>query len=321
MISQVPLTDCEVMLEYIDSAGDGDHALLATERYKPPQPLPPGARRRLPLNISGSGLGVYMPPHAMVGRSVLLVRASVHCAEPTAHATNVYTFGVDAQPGPTPTSTPATYRKFPGLIPVHRTNFTDFLHGHAACEITCSNRSACVGYTTDQTPSNCWLYDSVTALAPSAPDAFYLKPGLPLPKHLPVIPTPPVRVPPLSPIVNASATNLQIELQANELASLLANQRPGSVIVPVARPTIAFSLTNTGDHVALFARLAIRETLGGAELPFTVFSENFMCVLPGESHNVTGIFLDSNDRMGDKKKDVCVEAWNAPTHCVAASEI
>ena len=35
-----------------------------------------------------------MPPHGMVGRSVLLVRASVQCAERAAHATNVYAFGV-----------------------------------------------------------------------------------------------------------------------------------------------------------------------------------------------------------------------------------
>ena len=30
----------------------------------------------------------------MIGHSVLLVRASVQCAEPGAHATNVYAFGV-----------------------------------------------------------------------------------------------------------------------------------------------------------------------------------------------------------------------------------
>jgi hypothetical protein len=68
------------------------------------------------------------------------------------------------------------YRTLPGLIPADRTNFTAYLQNHALCAADCSNSSACVGYTTDATPSNCWLYDSVKALVPSAPDAFHLKP-------------------------------------------------------------------------------------------------------------------------------------------------
>merc|ERR1711939_1190757 len=66
----VPLTGCEVNLEYIDSAAESDHALLTSESYKLPQALAPGAGLRLPLNTSGSDLGAYIPSQCMVGLSV-----------------------------------------------------------------------------------------------------------------------------------------------------------------------------------------------------------------------------------------------------------
>jgi hypothetical protein len=68
----------------------------------------------------------------------------------------------------------------------------------------------------------------------------------------------------------------------------------------------------------LFVRLAMRETPGGPELPFAVFSDNFVCLLPGESHNATGTFLGAND--DERPRDfamamVCAEAWNARERC------
>jgi hypothetical protein len=208
----------------------------------------------------------------------------------------------------------ASYRKIVGLIPVDRTNYTDFLQGHAVCEATCTNRSACVGFTADQTPSNCWLYDSVTALVPSAPDAFYLKPGVPEPTHVPVPPPP---VPPLLALANASTTSLQVQVLATELPNF-ALQHSNLSQSSIERETIAFTLTNLGERVALFVRLAMRETLAGPEVPFAVFSNNFVCLLPGESYNVTGIFLVANDeRQRQNAAMVCAEAWNAVEVCVS----
>ena len=137
------------------------------------------------------------------------------------------------------------YRAFPGLIPADRTNFTASLQGHAVCEAQCNASAACVGYTTDQTATNCWLYDTVHALVSSPPDAFHLKPGLPVPPHAPPPPPPPPPLPPpLAPLANAPATHLGVRVKSTGKD---------------AKGVIAFRLTNSGDRVALFARLALRQ--------------------------------------------------------------
>ena len=306
-----PLTECEVTLKYIDSAGVGAAALLATERHTLSQPLPPAAGRR----VSGPGvaLGGFTPPASMAGKSVLLVRASLQCAEPGASASNDYTFAVVSALGGEqelpafsekamlPTS---SYRAFPGLIPADRTNFTASLQGHAVCEAQCNASAACVGYTTDQTATNCWLYDTVHALVSSPPDAFHLKPGLPVPPHAPPPPPPPPPLPPpLAPLANASAARLILRVEST-------SKDDG---------VIAFRLTNSGDRVALFARLALRETPSGPELPYVLFSDNYANLLPGQSINATAAITSTASRT--EPLLVCAEAWNAPEKCARSERL
>ena len=88
----------------------------------------------------------------------------------------------------------------------------------------------------------------------------------------------------------------------------------------IEEATIAFTLTNIGERVALFVRLAMREALVGPEVPFAVFSNNFVCLLPGESYNVTGIFLAPDDETQTRNAAsamVCAEAWNTVEVCVS----
>ena len=124
-------------------------------------------------------------------------------------------------------------------------------------------------------------------------------------------------MPPLLPLANASTTSLQIQIHTAEPESSLGRQHSRR---SRSSETIAFTLTNTGDGVAMFVRLAMRETSGGPELPFAIFSDNFVCLLPGESYNGTGTFLAANDdeRSWDVASGmVCAEAWNAHEHCAS----
>ena len=98
--------------------------------------------------------------------------------------------------------------------------------------------------------------------------------------------------------------------------------------------SLSCTLTNTGDHVALFVRLALREGSSGsasqrppaAERPFAVFSENFVCLLPGESLNVTATLLDkvaggtaaAAAAAAAAGPVLCADAWNvAMERCIA----
>jgi hypothetical protein len=100
--------------------------------------------------------------------------------------------------------------------------------------------------------------------------------------------------------------------------------------------SLSCTLTNTGDHVALFVRLALRDGSSGsgsgsasqrppaAERPFAVFSENFVCLLPGESLNVTATLLNkvaggtAAAAAAAAGPVLCADAWNvAMERCIA----
>eukprot|EP01043_Picozoa_sp_COSAG02_P042943 COSAG02_NODE_3696_length_6372_cov_2.297306_4_plen_405_part_00 len=299
------LTGCEITLQYIDSHGVGSKAVLATERHVLTQPLAAAAGSR--VSGTGVGLGDFVPPTRMVGTSVLLVRASLQCAEARAHASNDYTFGLvkPTELHVAEVLRASAYVNFPGLIPADRTNYTASLQGRAVCEARCNATATCVGYTTDQTATNCWLYDSVHALVSSPPDAFHLKPGVPVPPHAtPPPPPPPPPLPPLASLVNAPAARLRLRVEATS-----HNTNNGK-----AHP-IAFVLTNPSDRVALFVRLAVRKAPGGSEVPFALFSTNFVNMVPGTSTNATvSLRRDTHETLV-----LCAEAWNVEQTCASVA--
>lgn len=67
------------------------------------------------------------------------------------------------------------------------------MEGLSTCASACNQDSGCVGFTTDPTRVNCYLYETVPALttADAAGDAYFSKPGLPIPSHPPIPPPPP----------------------------------------------------------------------------------------------------------------------------------
>ena len=89
---------------------------------------------------AGSGGLTAAVGFSKVGKSVLLVRASLQCAEAGARASNDYIFGLveptelHVSEGPRASA----YINFPGLIPADRTNFTASLQGRAVCESRCN---------------------------------------------------------------------------------------------------------------------------------------------------------------------------------------
>lgn len=312
-----PLSDCQVTLEYIDSNGVGTAALLATEQHSLATPVPPGAGRCLSGSRATEPIGEltgFRPPRRMVGSAVLLVRVSLQCqvqpqSPATVHASNTYTFGVvnatdDTSVNTTLGADASSYRMFPGQIPADRTNFTAALQGHSVCESRCNETAACVGFTTDQSATNCWLYDAVCALASSHADAFHLKPGVPVPPHgPPVSPAPPSPPPPhvalLEPLVNAETTHLSVAANVQQMDTL------------DGQTNITLTLRNAGEHVALFARLALRESATGPVLPYALFSENYGCLLPGEESNATVAIANGGPMV------LCVAAWNAAEVCTS----
>jgi hypothetical protein len=110
-------------------------------------------------------------------------------------------------------------------------------------------------------------------------------------------------VAPLAPLANATFTDLSLRLDSPAAAS---------------NDTIVFSLTNSGNHVALFARLALRAAPDEVELAYALFSENFLCLIPGEEARLTvtmaGVASDSPLR---STLVLCVEAWNAAERCIS----
>ena len=70
-----------------------------------------------------------------------------------------------------------------------------------------------------------------------------------------------------------------------------------------------------GDRVALYARLALRETPSGPELPYVLFSDNYPNLLPGQSVNATAALTSTAAAPHGQSLLVCAEAWNAPEKC------
>lgn len=72
-------------------------------------------------------------------------------------ARNTYLFAVLPAEVMLPEEVAAGYMTLAGMIPADRTNFTTSLQNHQLCESTCTAQRRCVGFTTDLSPTNCWL--------------------------------------------------------------------------------------------------------------------------------------------------------------------
>ena len=302
------LADCDVKLEYIDPSKFGELALLATEHHMM-EPLPAGTGRQLT-----TGLCAFVPPAAMASNnSVLLARVLLQCPG-IVTAQNTYTFAVlpaTAEDGAV-REEETGYKILAGLIPADRTNFTKALTNHQVCESMCNASTLCRGYTTDQTPKNCWLYDTVHALAPSPADAFHLKPGVPEPPHgLPIPPPPPPPSPLPAPAILAALTTAPATTLVLGAATPLSAS--GNDIGVAGR--WSFSVTNSGSGTAVFARISLKHVDSGEELGYALFTENFACLLPAESTNVTVTLAISDGSGKTTPKMLCVEAWNAAQLC------
>ena len=78
-----------------------------------------------------------------------------------------------------------------------------------------------------------------------------------------------------------SAANFQalntLPITSVEVKTLAAPQKPGEA---------AFTITNTGPHLAFMIRLALVPWEGGHEIAPVYWSENFFSLLPGETRTI-----------------------------------
>jgi hypothetical protein len=304
-----PLTECDITLHYMDTSAANTSSLLATESHRVAKAVHAGAG----VQVVTNELCTFKAPLRMVHTAVLLVRACLKCSQMPVPAQQTYTFAVVSKVHPQQRA--SAYRTFPHLIPTDRTRYTYSFEDHKICESTCDHDTACVGYTTDATPTNCWLYSFVPALFGSPPDAFHLKSGKPVPPT--VIPPPPPPPPPalLQPLDNVSVTTLA--LGRVQVVNQQRNNRAKQ---------LSMTVKNVGEYIALFVRSALHgsnvadgQEIHGDELAYALFDKTYECLLPGESMNITAtmfVAAASGERIW-----LCMEAWNTVSSCTQLEDM
>jgi exo-1,4-beta-D-glucosaminidase len=81
--------------------------------------------------------------------------------------------------------------------------------------------------------------------------------------------------------------------------------------------TLTVKVKNTGTSLAFFLELRVTQGDQGTEVLPTLWSDNYVSILPGEERTLTALF--AGDKLGGAEPFVQVQGWNVPKRAISAA--